>query len=79
MNYAITVAPLSEEDGGGWIALVPDLPGCVGDGETAEAAFEDACAAMKEWMSEAHRLGREIPSPTFADASNVIQDAHRAA
>ena len=30
----MTVSPLSEEDGGGYLIEFPDLPGCMSDGET---------------------------------------------
>ncbi|WP_347338750.1 type II toxin-antitoxin system HicB family antitoxin [Bradyrhizobium nanningense] len=32
--YKIIIEPLSEEDGGGFVATVPDLPGCMSDGAT---------------------------------------------
>jgi antitoxin HicB len=32
-RYAITLRPLSVTDGGGWLAEVPDLPGCMSDGK----------------------------------------------
>ena len=38
-EYAIMMEPLSVEDGGGWLATVPALPGCTGDGETREGAL----------------------------------------
>ena len=31
-EYAIMVEPLAQADGGGWLATVPALPGCIGDG-----------------------------------------------
>ncbi len=34
LKYPVIVQPLSKEDGGGFLATVPDLPGCVSDGET---------------------------------------------
>ena len=37
-DYAVLIEPLSEEDGGGFVATVPDLPGCMSDGDTREAA-----------------------------------------
>ncbi len=61
-DYAVIIEPLSEDDGGGFLATVPDLPGCMSDGETrAEAAraIEDAISA---WIEEAQRLGRPVPS-----------------
>jgi antitoxin HicB len=63
-DYAIIVEPLNEADGGGWLASVPALPGCIGDGETPEAAMADAQAAMAEWKAAAKALGRDVPGPT---------------
>jgi antitoxin HicB len=62
-DYAIIVEPLNDADGGGWLASVPALPGCMGDGDTPEAAMADANAAMAEWKAAAKELGREIPGP----------------
>jgi antitoxin HicB len=45
--YKVLIEPLSEEDGGGYLATVPELPGCMSDGETrseAHANVEDAIA-----------------------------------
>ena len=47
LDYAIVVEPLSVEDGGGWLASVPALPGCMGDGETREEALADVLAAIE--------------------------------
>jgi antitoxin HicB len=63
MDYAIVVEPLKAEDGGGWLATVPALPGCMGDGETREAAMADALAAIAEWKDAARQLGRDAPGP----------------
>ena len=62
-DYAIMVEPLSAGDGGGWLASVPALPGCLGDGETPDAALADAKAAITEWHAAAKELGRDIPGP----------------
>ena len=62
-DYAIVVEPLKAEDGGGWVATVPALPGCMGDGETREEALGDALAAIEEWRDAARELGREMPGP----------------
>ena len=63
LDYAIVVEQLAEADGGGWLASVPALPGCYGDGETRTAALEDALAAIEEWKDAAHQLGREVLAP----------------
>jgi hypothetical protein len=38
-HYNVVVEPLSKEDGGGFVATVPDLPGCMSDGETEAEAI----------------------------------------
>lgn len=63
LNYPMLVSALAAEDGGGFLAFAPDLKGCVGDGETPEEAVADLVKAVDEWISEATRLGREIPKP----------------
>ena len=62
-SYAIMVEPLSAADGGGWLATVPALPGCMADGGTPEAALADAEAAISEWLAAAKALNRPIPGP----------------
>ena len=63
-EYAILVEPLAEADGGGWLASVPALPGCTGDGDTREAALADVQLAIAEWKDAARHLGREVPGPS---------------
>ena len=41
-DYAITVTPLPADDGGGYLVLIPDLPGCIADGATIEEAIGEA-------------------------------------
>ncbi|WP_352404910.1 type II toxin-antitoxin system HicB family antitoxin [Sporanaerobacter acetigenes] len=40
-NYKIEIMNLSDGDGGGFLAIVPSLPGCMSDGETREEALEN--------------------------------------
>ncbi|MEM1287749.1 MAG: type II toxin-antitoxin system HicB family antitoxin [Pseudomonadota bacterium] len=63
MSYTIVISPLSEDDGGGFLARVPDLPGCMSDGATELEAVKNVRAAQKEWISEYIRLGRDVPPP----------------
>jgi antitoxin HicB len=64
-EYAITLAPLAPEDGGGWVALVLDLPGCMSDGATAAEALKNAQDAIAEWLGAARTMGRPIPRPAL--------------
>lgn len=62
-DYVIVVRPLSLEEGGGFLAEVPALPGCMSDGETPEEAIRDARDAIEEWIAAAEEEGRAVPSP----------------
>ncbi len=61
--YPLQVRPLSEDEGGGYMASVPDLPGCMGDGETEAAAIKDAQSAIASWIETAEKFGDPIPEP----------------
>lgn len=63
LRYAVVVEPLSEPDGGGFVAFVPDLPGCMSDGETPEEALANGRDAIEERMAAARELDHEIPEP----------------
>lgn len=62
-NYQIVIEHLSDEDGGGYLATVPDLPGCMADGETRAEALERVEDAMLSWAFAAEKMGREVPLP----------------
>lgn len=61
MSRPATVLRLAPHEGGGYLAEIPSLPGCVGDGATREAALADVRKAEAAWVEEARRLGRAIP------------------
>jgi predicted RNase H-like HicB family nuclease len=65
-NYRIVIEPLAAEDGGGFVATVPDLPGCMSDGETVEEARRNALDAIACWIEAANAAGRPVPSPERA-------------
>jgi len=46
------------------VAFVPELPGCMSDGETPEEALANIRDAIEEWMAAARDLGYEIPAPS---------------
>ena len=63
-SYAITIRPLSEKEGGGYLAEVPDLPGCMADGETIDEAVHEIESAMTSWIKTAKEFGDTVPSPS---------------
>jgi predicted RNase H-like HicB family nuclease len=66
IDYAVLIEPLSDEDGGGFLATAPDLPGCMSDGDTREAAARNIEDAIACWLEEARAIGRDIPEPKRA-------------
>ena len=62
--YPLLVEPLPAEDGGGFVAYVPDLPGCMSDGETPEEAVTNVRDAIVCWMEAAEDQGHPIPAPS---------------
>lgn len=52
----------SDEDGA-FVVEVPELPGCMADGETYEQAVTNARQVIEEWIETARELGRTIPEP----------------
>jgi len=64
LEYPVIVSPLPSEEGGGFSATVPDLPGCMSDGETPEEAIANVQDAIGAWIEAAIDLGRPIPRPS---------------
>ena len=66
--YPVLIQRLPDEEGGGYVALVPDLPGCMSDGETQEEALANVRDAISAWLVTAREEGYVIPSPTRREA-----------
>lgn len=65
LRYPILVEPLSPEDGGCFIATVPDLPGCMSDGTTPEEAVSNVQDAIHSWIEAAEDMGHAVPAPSL--------------
>ncbi len=46
-----------------FIAEVPELPGCVADGQTYQSTIENAQTVIEQWIEIAKELGWSIPEP----------------
>jgi antitoxin HicB len=53
LEYAVRIEPLADIDGGGYLATVPDLPGCMSDGETPKEALKNVQDAISSWIEAA--------------------------
>jgi predicted RNase H-like HicB family nuclease len=52
----------SDEDDA-FIVEVPELLGCMADGQTYEEAVANVEVVISEWIDRARELGRPIPEP----------------
>lgn len=69
LDYKIEIQKLSDDEGGGFLAIIPELPGCMSDGETYEKALANAKDAISCWIDTARELGREIPNPKLHEST----------
>lgn len=63
MSYRYEIILYWSDEDEAFIAEVPELPGCMADGETYREAIENVEVAMTEWIETAKELGRSIPKP----------------
>ena len=52
----------SDEDSA-FVVDVPELSGCMADGQTYEEAVRNAQVVIEEWIETARELGRDVPAP----------------
>ena len=62
-DYPITINPIAVDEGGGYLVSIPDLPGCIADGQTVEEAISEARDAWRAWMTAELEDTREAPAP----------------
>jgi len=60
-RYTVVVVP--DQEDGGYYAYIPDLQGCMGDGESPQDAVEDAILASTAWLEAQAERGADIPEP----------------
>ncbi len=71
-KYAIEIFYSDEDEG--YIAVVPELPGCSAFGKTEEAALEEVKIAIELWLETAKEEGREIPQPQGKELLNTLYE-----
>ncbi len=55
---------LVEQEQGGYFVFIPDLPGCMSQGETTEEALGAIEEARQLWLEEACASGLDVPEPS---------------
>lgn len=65
LRWPVVIQPLLAAEGGGFLAVVPDLLGWMSDGDTPEQALANARDAMRSWIEAANDLGHAIPRPMW--------------
>ena len=61
IRYEIIIYWSTEDQS--FIAEVPELPGCISDGQTYQESLRNAETVISEWIETARELGRPIPEP----------------
>ena len=62
-DYEIHIRPLTEQEGGGYPATVPEPAGCKSDGATPQEALEKVLDAIGRLIEAAEEMGRAVPPP----------------
>ena len=73
----VELRPLTEEEGGGWLASFPDLPGCISDGETPEDALRNAAEAETAWLAANEKWGKTKAEKPARLVARLPRSIHR--
>ncbi|WP_456329937.1 type II toxin-antitoxin system HicB family antitoxin [Archaeoglobus sp.] len=72
--YRYTIEIFYSEEDEGYIAVVPELPGCSAFGETEEEALREIKTAIELWIEAAKKEGREIPKPMGKELLKAVME-----
>ena len=73
LTYPVVIEPLRPGDGGGFLALVADLPGCISDGASPKKVVANLRDAIATWIEAANVVGHAVPAPS---RHLVLEAAH---
>ena len=71
MQYIYTALFKPIEDGSGYYAKVPDLPGCITTGKNLPDAINQITDAMSAWLVVAEDEGEPIAAPTQQEQMHI--------
>lgn len=63
MAYQYAMVMWYSEEDGAYLVEVPELSGCMADGETIEEAVQATQVAIQMWIEAARKLGQPVPQP----------------
>ncbi len=63
MNSKYEIIIYWSEKDNSFLTEVPELAGCMADGETYQEALSNTEVVISEWIETAQSLGRQIPQP----------------
>lgn len=69
LPYKVVIYPSPE---GGYAVEIPELPGCISQGETLQEALEMIEDAKRCWIADALEKGDPIPEPVDENYSGRI-------
>jgi predicted RNase H-like HicB family nuclease len=61
MRYLVELFWSDEDEG--YVAVVPDLPGCSAVGDTPEEAAREVVDAIEAWIAACRAAGDPVPEP----------------
>jgi predicted RNase H-like HicB family nuclease len=65
LPYSIVTKHIKDESGSYYFATVQELPGCMSDGDTSEAALRNIAEAMELWIEGCLEKGLKVPTPSL--------------
>ena len=63
LAYPVEITKIAQVEGGGYLARIPLLKGCLSDGETVEEALIYIEEAKREWLAATLKIRHIIPAP----------------
>ncbi len=72
MRYTVI---LEQESDGGYVAIVPALPGCVSQGNTREEAMTNIAEAAELYVEDCLGAGDQVPSEAGREYIEVLTPA----
>ena len=72
MRYTVI---LEQESDGGYVAVVPALPGCVSQGDTREEAMINIAEAAELYIEDCVEAGDQVPNEAGREYIEVLTSA----